>query len=89
MEYCSNGDLFDYILRKNPLNPSNSGFKVDLASWRKECVSFAYQIINALEYIHSKGIIHRDLKPENLGLNERNEIKMVNIFSLKLKLNIE
>jgi serine/threonine protein kinase len=38
---------------------------------------FFYQLINALEYIHSLGIAHRDLKPENLLLVENKIIKII------------
>ena len=32
--------------------------------------SFFNQVINGLEYCHSKNIVHRDLKPENLLLGK-------------------
>ena len=64
MDYCSKGELFDYIVNKIRLNEEETSF-------------FFYQIINAIEYIHSKGIVHRDLKPENLLLCEKNKLKII------------
>ena len=64
MDYCPGGELFDYIVKKIRLNEEESSF-------------FFYQIINAVEYIHSKGIVHRDLKPENLLLNDKNKLKII------------
>jgi len=34
------------------------------------CRSFARQILNAIEFIHSQGIVHLDLKPENIVLQK-------------------
>ena len=53
MEYCKNGELFDYIVKKKRLKESEA------------CIFFQ-QLINGVEYLHKQGIIHRDLKPENL-----------------------
>lgn len=35
-----------------------------------KCRSFARQILNAIEFIHSRGIVHLDLKPENIILQQ-------------------
>jgi len=64
MDYCSNGELFDYIVKKTKLTEEETSF-------------FFYKIINAIEYIHKKNIVHRDLKPENLLLTEKNKLKII------------
>lgn len=64
MEYCSGGELFDYIV-------SHTRVK------EKEACVFFQQLISGVEYIHKLGIVHRDLKPENLLLNHNKEIKIV------------
>ena len=64
MEYCNGGELFNYIVEKEKLEEN-------------EASMFFYQLINALEYIHSLGIAHRDLKPENLLLLDNKIIKII------------
>ena len=74
MDYCKGGELFDYIVKKRRLNEEETSF-------------FFYQIVNGLEYIHSKNIVHRDLKPENLLLTEKNKLKIID-FGLSNYFNI-
>ena len=64
MEYCNGGELFNYIVDKEKLEEN-------------EASMFFYQLINALDYIHSLGIAHRDLKPENLLLLDNKFIKII------------
>ena len=64
MEYCDGGELFNYIVEKEKLDEN-------------EASMFFYQLISALEYIHSLGITHRDLKPENLLLVNNKLIKII------------
>ena len=64
MEYCQKGELFDYIVQHQRLS-------------EREAAIFFYQLINGVEYIHSKGIAHRDLKPENLLLTNDKTLKII------------
>ena len=64
MENCKNGELFDYIVKNQNLSEN-------------EAALFFYQLINGVEYIHSRNIVHRDLKPENLLLTENKIIKII------------
>ena len=64
MEYCEEGELFNYIVEKIRLSDGESAF-------------FYYQLINAIEYLHLNGIAHRDLKPENILLGENHIIKLI------------
>lgn len=48
------GDLFSYV-------EAHSGYLEDLQSR-----SIAWQLMKAVDYLHSKGIVHRDIKTENV-----------------------
>ncbi|CAN3484762.1 serine/threonine-protein kinase Kin4p [Diutina catenulata] len=61
LEYCSGGELFDYILHHKYL---------------KEQVAkklFA-QLVSGVDYMHAKGLVHRDLKLENLLLDKHKNV---------------
>ncbi|KAJ4494043.1 kinase-like domain-containing protein [Lentinula edodes] len=45
---------------------------------------YAAQIVDALEYMHSKGVIHRDLKPENLLLDASYRLKIADFGTAKI-----
>ena len=64
MEYCSKGELFDYIVNNKRLSEDEASI-------------FFYQLINGLEHIHNKGVAHRDLKPENLLLTKNKILKII------------
>ena len=63
MECIQGGELFDHI--KNKEMPE------------KEAAFVAYQILEALQYLHISGIVHRDLKPENLLIEKDPATNMV------------
>ena len=64
MEFCQNGELFDYIVSHQRLH-------------EKAAVRMYQQLISGIEYIHKSGICHRDLKPENLLLDYDKTLKIV------------
>lgn len=55
-EFCNEGDLLSFINYNGPFNQ-------DLAA------KFFYQLISAVDYLHSKDICHRDIKLENIMLH--------------------
>lgn len=64
LEYCPEGELFDYIVSKDRLEED-------------EARIFFRQIISAVAFIHNTGFAHRDLKPENLLLDDNQNIKLI------------
>lgn len=63
MEYCPNGDFFQFIIENNTLSEP-------LASY---CM---VQILEALKYLHNLGIAHRDMKPENILIDANGHLKI-------------
>lgn len=57
------GELFDFIQTKGHLPES-------LAS------DLFRQLINSIDYIHSRGIVHRDLKLENILINKDRQLAL-------------
>jgi len=52
LEYCSEGDLEQYLSKNHPTLPVRINLLVQLAQ--------------GLDYLHSIDMVHRDLKPENV-----------------------
>lgn len=62
MEYAKGGELFNKV--------SKGKLKENVA--RK----FFIQLINAVDFCHSRNVYHRDIKPENLLLDENDNLKV-------------
>ena len=62
-------NLYEAIVENSQLNP-------------KKVKMLMYQLLKAIEYIHSKGIFHRDIKPENV-LVKGDIIKLADFGSCK------
>ncbi|CAM6110093.1 unnamed protein product [Calypogeia fissa] len=63
LEFVTGGELFDKIVHQGRLSEVES---------RK----YFQQLIDAVDYCHSKGVYHRDLKPENLLLDSEGHLKI-------------
>ncbi|XP_040987674.1 CBL-interacting serine/threonine-protein kinase 9 [Juglans microcarpa x Juglans regia] len=63
LEFVGGGELFDKIAK-------NGRLKED------EARGYFQQLINAVDYCHSRGVYHRDLKPENLLLDSYGVLKV-------------
>jgi len=69
-ELATGGALFDEIQR--------------LGSCHLSCARWlTAELVNVLEFIHSKRIVHRDLKPENILLDEAGHIKLIDFGSAR------
>ncbi|KAA8538216.1 hypothetical protein F0562_027961 [Nyssa sinensis] len=63
LEFITGGELFDKIVHNGRLSVAES---------RK----YFQQLIDGVDYCHSKGVYHRDLKPENLLLDSEGNLKI-------------
>jgi 3-phosphoinositide dependent protein kinase-1 len=61
------------------------GFLKKTGTFDVECTRFyGAQILDAIDYMHSRGIIHRDLKPENVLLDEQMHVKITDFGTAKI-----
>ena len=63
LELATGGELFDFIAQ-------TGSFSEPVARY------YFHQMIDAFEYLHTRGISHRDLKPDNIMLDEEFNIKI-------------
>uniref|UniRef100_A0A7I4CYJ5 Protein kinase domain-containing protein n=1 Tax=Physcomitrium patens TaxID=3218 RepID=A0A7I4CYJ5_PHYPA len=73
LEYCVGGDLLT-LLRQDTRLPEES------------IHDFARDLVNALQFLHSKGVIYCDLKPSNVLLDENGRLKLCD-FGLARRLS--
>ncbi|PKA59668.1 CBL-interacting protein kinase 8 [Apostasia shenzhenica] len=63
LEFITGGELFDKIVCHGKLSETDSR-------------RYFQQLIDGVDYCHSKGVYHRDLKPENLLLDSQGNLKI-------------
>ncbi|GAB4839464.1 CBL-interacting serine/threonine-protein kinase 8 [Ancistrocladus abbreviatus] len=63
LEFITGGELFDKIVHNGRLSEGDSQ-------------RYFQQLIDGVDYCHSKGVYHRDLKPENLLLDSQGNLKI-------------
>ena len=64
MELFASGVMRQHIITITPF-PTNQLLRI------------AYEILNGLAYLHSKGIAHRDIKPDNIGFDVNMHAKLL------------
>ncbi|KAL8480104.1 hypothetical protein ACS0TY_026871 [Phlomoides rotata] len=63
LEFVTGGELFDKIVNTGRMRED-------------EARKYFQQLINVIDYCHSRGVFHRDLKPENLLLDAAGNLKV-------------
>ncbi|KAF6154573.1 hypothetical protein GIB67_017955 [Kingdonia uniflora] len=63
LEFITGGELFDKIVHRGRLSETESRM-------------YFHQLIDGVDYCHSKGVYHRDLKPENLLLDSLGNLRI-------------
>ena len=80
-DFYLNGEfhlVIEYISGENmmPSSPRSSQGEQKIVAW-------AYQLLDALAYIHSAGIIHRDVNPKNIMLSNDGSVKLIDFGTAK------
>ncbi|XP_034547569.1 serine/threonine-protein kinase Chk2 [Notolabrus celidotus] len=66
LELMEGGELFHKVKSQQQLQESVAKL-------------YFYQMLRAVQYLHSNGIIHRDLKPENILLSSQNDVCLIKV----------
>ncbi|XP_048473206.1 death-associated protein kinase 2 [Rhincodon typus] len=71
LELVSGGELFDFLAQKESLS-------------EEEATAFIKQILDGVNYLHSKNIAHFDLKPENIMLLDKVPVPHIKLIDFGL-----
>lgn len=81
MDYCSRGDLLEYIRINGPLEEEFARqyfrYLISLVTLLYETTrALCRQITAAIQYLHQLDIAHRDLKCENIFITREYQLKL-------------
>ena len=68
LEYCEQGDLSRHI--SGAIRRGNIKFDAE------RVYTWWYQILDAIEFCHTKSVLHRDLKPKNIFIDAKLNVKV-------------
>ncbi|XP_046651187.1 PAS domain-containing serine/threonine-protein kinase-like [Daphnia pulicaria] len=82
IEFFENDSYFQLVMEKH-------GFGMDLFEFIEKTngvpeplgANIAKQLVDAVDYLHSKGILHRDIKDENVVLDDQFHAKLIDFGS--------
>jgi len=63
LDYINGGELFFHLQKERRFPENRASF-------------YAAEIVEAIDFLHSRGIIYRDLKPENILLEDTGHVRL-------------
>lgn len=84
-EYGEDGDIafiaMEYIVGKELKEHFDKTARFQIY----DCVKIMIQLLDALEYSHSRGVVHRDIKPSNILITEDGQVKIADFGIAKIE----
>ena len=76
MEHCEHGDLQKYLEGQKTLHKITAVKGVTQGLSLVKVWKFFINLLQALDYLHTKGVIHRDFKPSNIMISKDYTLKI-------------
>lgn len=74
LEYCANGNLYNFLQKKKSLTEEQAKF-------------IFKQILNGMNYLHEQNVLFRDIKLQNILFDSEGEIKITDFGLSKPNVN--